>query len=68
MIIYFLYLILGVPREIFQVALLESAMAPMITASILAASYGLHPRLASLMVGVGVPVSFLTLSLWYLLL
>ena len=67
-VIYFLYLILGVPREIFQVALLESAMAPMITASILAASYGLHPRLASLMVGIGVPVSFLTLSLWYLLL
>ena len=66
--IYFLYLILGVPREIFAVSLLESAMAPMITASILAASYGLHPRLASLMVGLGVPVSFLSLSLWYLLL
>ena len=66
--IYFLYFICGVPREIFQVAILESAMAPMITASILAASYGLHPRLASLMVGLGVPVSFLTLSLWYLLL
>ena len=68
MMIYFLYMILGVPREIFEVALLESAMAPMITASILAASYGLHPRLASLMVGLGVPVSFLSLSLWYLLL
>jgi predicted permease len=67
-IINFLFLILGVPREIFEVAVVESAMAPMITACILAASYGLHPKLASLMVGLGVPVSCLTLSLWYLIL
>jgi predicted permease len=40
-------------------------MAPMLTSSILASSCGLHPRLAGLMVGVGVPVSFLTLSVWY---
>lgn len=66
--IFISYKLLGVPHEIFRIALLESAMAPMITASILAASYGLQPRLAGLMVGVGVPLSFLTLTAWYFLL
>ena len=66
--IFISYRVLGVPHEIFCIAVFESAMAPMITASILAASYGLQPRLAGLMVGVGVPLSFLTLSAWYFLL
>ena len=65
MIIFFLYQMMDVPREVFKVAVIESAMAPMITASILAASYELEPRLAGLMVGVGVPISFMTLSAWY---
>lgn len=67
-IIFALYSLLGVPQEIFKVAVYESAMAPMITASIVAASYGLQPRLAGLMVGVGVPLSFITLSIWYFIL
>jgi predicted permease len=68
MMIFFIYRALNIPQKIFEVALLESAMAPMITSSILAASYGLHPKLAGLMVGFGVPLSFLTLSAWYFLL
>lgn len=68
MIIFFLYSLMNVPPEIFKVALLESAMAPMITASILAATHGLEPRLAGLMVGVGVPLSFLSLAAWYIVL
>lgn len=68
MLIFFIYRALNIPQKIFEVALLESAMAPMITSSILAASYGLHPKLAGLMVGFGVPLSFLTLSAWYLFL
>jgi predicted permease len=67
-VIFVIYSLLGVPPEIFKVALYESAMAPMITASIVAASYGLHPRLAGLMVGVGVPLSLITLSIWYFIL
>lgn len=63
--IFILYSLFGMPVQIFKVAVLESAMAPMITASIVAASYGLQPRLAGLMVGVGVPLSLLTLSVWY---
>ncbi|MGY6559111.1 MAG: AEC family transporter [Nitritalea sp.] len=52
----------GLPLKI---TLLEMAMAPMITGSILAISYNLNPRLASLMVGVGIPLSFLTIAFWY---
>ncbi len=51
-----------------RVSVLESAMAPMITASILASSHGLKPRLANMMVGVGIPLSLLTVTLWYYLL
>ncbi len=48
-----------------DVCLMEAAMAPMITGAILASSYQLRPKLANLMVGVGIPLSFLTLSFWY---
>lgn len=60
--------ILGGGGEVVKVSLMEAAMAPMITGSILAITYGLNPRLAALMVGVGVPLSFATLALWYFLL
>ncbi len=64
-IIFSLYLLAGVPLNIFNVAVLESAMAPMVTSSILATSYQLRPQLANMMLGVGVPLSFLTLTFWY---
>lgn len=51
-----------------DVSVLESAMAPMITATILASAHGLKPRLAGMMIGVGIPLSFLTLAFWYWLL
>ena len=44
-----------------QVTIFEAASAPMITGSIVASEYGLDPDLSALMVGVGVPLSFLTL-------
>lgn len=46
------------------VTTLENAMAPMITGSIVAVQFGLNARLASLMVGVGIPLSFLTVHLF----
>lgn len=48
-----------------KVTVLETAMAPMITGSIVAISNNLEPKLASLMVGVGIPLSFFTLAIWY---
>lgn len=46
------------------VAVLQCAMAPMITAGILAQQHGLNPPLASAVVSVGVLLSLLTVPLW----
>ena len=63
---YILYiLIFGQSGKIIEVSIMEAAMAPMITASILASSHGLKPKLSSMMIGFGVPLSFLTLAFWY---
>lgn len=48
-----------------DVSIMEAAMAPMITASVLATSYGLKPKLSTMMIGVGIPLSFITLAFWY---
>ncbi|SHG06029.1 hypothetical protein SAMN05444396_10494 [Flavobacterium segetis] len=66
--IYLLYVvILRQHSKAIEVAVMQSAMAPMITASILATSYGLKPKLSSMMIGYGIPLSFITLSIWYLI-
>lgn len=49
----------------FKVTVMESAMAPMITGSLLAMEFGLQPRLAALLSGLGIPLSAITLGLWY---
>lgn len=68
-VIYVLYVvILQQHSRMIEVAVMESAMAPMITASILASSHGLKPRLCSMMVGFGIPLSFITLVFWYFIL
>lgn len=68
-VIFVLYKwVLGKDGLMIDVCVIESAMAPMITACLVAASYGLKPRLCNMMVGVGIPLSFLTIALWYWLL
>lgn len=65
-IIYLLYVVIfDQHSKLIEVAVMEAAMAPMITASILASSHGLKPRLSSMMVGFGIPLSFITLVFWY---
>jgi|SRR5690606_20685250 len=51
-----------------KVTVMESGMAPMITGSIVAMQFGLHPRLATLLSGLGMPICAGTLVLWYYLL
>ncbi len=51
-----------------RVTVFESAMAPMIGASIVAMDHDLDPPLLTLMLGVGVALSFLTLPVWWYLL
>lgn len=51
-----------------KVTVLESGMAPMITGSIVAMQFGLQPRLATLLSGLGMPISAISLLIWYFLL
>jgi predicted permease len=48
-----------------QVAVFEAAMAPMIGGAIVAAQHKLDPELTTLMVGIGIPLSFLTVPAWW---
>jgi len=63
---YLLYVpLLGAHGQAIQVTLFESAMPPMITAAILATEHDLDPPLATLMVAVGLVISFFTLTGWW---
>jgi len=50
-----------------QATVLESGMAPMITGSLVAIQYGLRPKLAALLSGLGIPISIVTVIIWYYL-
>ncbi|SFK48219.1 AEC family transporter [Methylocapsa palsarum] len=54
----------GAGGETLRVTVFEAAMAPMIGAGIVAIDHELDPPLLTLMVGVGIPLSFLTLPVW----
>lgn len=65
-LIYLLYVVVfDQHSKMIQVSIMEAAMAPMISSSIIAASHGLKPRLCSMMIGFGIPLSFVTLIFWY---
>lgn len=55
----------GARGDTIQITIFEAAMAPQIGASIVALEHDLDPPLVTLMVGVGVPLSFLTVPLWW---
>jgi malate permease and related proteins len=60
--------IFGVEGQPMRVTVFEAAMPPMIGASIVAMNHELDPPLLTLMIGVGIPLSFLTLPIWWYLL
>jgi malate permease and related proteins len=60
--------VLGAKGQTLNVTVFEAAMAPMIGGSIVAMDHDLDPPLLTLMVGVGIPLSFLTLPVWWHLL
>lgn len=65
-LILILYMgVLGQTDMISRVTVFESAMGPMITGGIIAMTYGLNSSLAASLLGVGIPLSFLTLPIWY---
>ncbi len=69
LVLFLLYVpLLGAHGQAIQITLFESAMPPMITAAILATEHDLDPHLATLMVTVGMVISFATLTGWWWLL
>jgi predicted permease len=55
----------GARGETIQITIFEAAMAPQIGAAIVAVEHDLDPALVTLMVGIGIPLSFLTVPLWW---
>jgi predicted permease len=68
-ILSLLYLgVLGLRGSVIQVTLFEAAMAPMITAGIVAIDHDLDPPLVTMLLGIGIPLSFATLPVWAMIL
>ncbi|MBI2353718.1 MAG: AEC family transporter [Deltaproteobacteria bacterium] len=60
--------ILGASGTTVQVTVFEAAMPPMITAGIIAVEHDLEPQLVGMLLGIGIPISFVTLHLWHMFL
>lgn len=66
-LVYFVYSPLKDDTLLFQTILFESAMAPMVTSAVITIEKNISPHLASLMLGIGIPVSFFTTYCLHLL-
>ncbi len=62
------YLIIQKKNLILESSVIGASLGPMNTVAIIASNYGLSPKLASQMVGIGIPISLITLYVFYLLL
>lgn len=66
LILYIIFILIFNKRNLAsQVSILESAMAPMVMGAILADNYKLDPDLSNAMVAIGIPLSFITIFIWY---
>ncbi len=63
-----LYVWRGGIGETERIIVAQAAMAPMVTAGVVAADHHLEPGLASALIAVGVPLSLVTVPLWWQLL
>lgn len=61
-------IVTGVTAPVLSIGVLQTAMAPMISAAILADQHRLDPPLANTVLGCGILLSLLTVPLWSLLL
>jgi predicted permease len=65
-LIYILYiLILGEHTALGKQCVIGAALGSMNTSTIIAANYGLNPKLATQMVSISIPLSFITVAFWY---
>lgn len=57
--------VLGSTAQSTHITIIESAMAPMITACVVAVEFGLKAEIATLMMGIGIPLSLVTVPIWH---
>lgn len=50
-----------------RVGIFEAAMATLVSSGIVAGEYNMNPRLSSLIIGVGILLSFITTAAWYVI-
>jgi len=68
-VLYLIYFLIAPERGlIFNITIFEAAMPPMITAAIVATEFKLKKELVATLVGIGIVLSFLTLTLWWMFL
>jgi malate permease and related proteins len=66
LLIFILYfLMLGEHSFIGKISVVGAALGSMNTATIIAINYGLNPKLATQMVSISIPLSFLNVGIWY---
>jgi Predicted permeases len=61
-------LLMGTSGNLANITVFEASMSSHITASLLASQYNMNPRYCSLVVGVGIILSFITSGIWYFIL
>ena len=67
-LIFILYIIIiGEHSFLGKISVVGAALGSMNTATIIAINYGLNPKLASQMVSISIPLSFLNVGIWYFL-
>jgi len=68
LLIFVISILFSVEKLYSQVGVIEAAMAPMVTGTILATEFNLRPKLSTMLLSFGIVLSFLTTYLWYLFL
>ncbi|UJH92640.1 AEC family transporter [Antarcticibacterium sp. 1MA-6-2] len=68
LLIFLICIALGLSSLVARISIFEAAMAPMVTGTIIATEYNLNPKLANIILSIGIPVSLLTTFLWSLIL
>ncbi len=67
-LVLLLALLLGTKGDLAQISVFEAGMSSHITASLTASQYNMNPKYCSLIVGVGIILSFITSACWYFIL
>ncbi|KAA5534877.1 AEC family transporter [Taibaiella lutea] len=67
-IVFGIVVALGLKGIIPQISIFEAAMPTLLTSGIIADQYNLNPKLANLVVGLGICISMITTGIWFLIL